>query len=137
MSYLDAGGDVSDYQRVAVDATISRLTDHMGKAERIRNTVFPTTYRMFLHVAIYLFVMLFIVSLERVVGFWSEGLVVPIATVFFFLEKTATHMQDPFRDRPTDTAMTALARTIEINLRQLLGQSDVPPPLAPNGFYLM
>jgi putative membrane protein len=62
---------------------------------------------------------------------------VVIAVPFFLLEKTATHMQDPFANRPTDTSVTAIARTIEINLRQMLGESEVPPPLSPQGFYIM
>src|SRR5690606_26266214 len=46
-------------------------------------------------------------------------------------------MQDPFSDRPNDTAVTAIARTIEINLRQLIGNKDLPQPQPPDGFYLM
>jgi putative membrane protein len=31
--------------------------------------------------------------------------------------------------------MTALCRTIEINLRQMLGEAELPPPVQPaNGF---
>jgi putative membrane protein len=60
-----------------------------------------------------------------------------IAVPFFLLERTATHMQDPFANRPTDTAVTSIARTIEINILQLLGEQDVPQPLPANDFYVM
>jgi ion channel-forming bestrophin family protein len=33
--------------------------------------------------------------------------------------------------------MTAIATNIEINLRQLIGEKDVPPPQQPKEFYLM
>ncbi|MFD3001671.1 hypothetical protein ACFS7Z_14965 [Pontibacter toksunensis] len=46
-------------------------------------------------------------------------------------------MQDPFRNKPTDTAVTAIARTIEINIMQVLQEEDVPKPLAPENYYLM
>jgi ion channel-forming bestrophin family protein len=46
-------------------------------------------------------------------------------------------MQDPFANRPTDTAMTTIARMIDINIRQLLGEEDLPPPLEDHGFYVM
>jgi ion channel-forming bestrophin family protein len=39
-----------------LDNTLTRLCDAMGKAERINSTVFPSTYRKFLHLIIYLFV---------------------------------------------------------------------------------
>jgi len=60
-----------------------------------------------------------------------------IATPFLLLEKTATHMQDPFANRPTDTSVTAIARTIEINLLQILGEERVPPALPASSFYVM
>jgi putative membrane protein len=60
-----------------------------------------------------------------------------ISSAFFLLEKSATHMQDPFENRPTDTAVTAIARTIEINTRQLLQDPEVPAPLQPSNFYLL
>jgi ion channel-forming bestrophin family protein len=38
-------------------------------------------------------------------------------------------------NRPTDTAMTSIARTIEINIKQLIGEVDIPEPLEPQKFY--
>lgn len=51
-----------------------------------------------------------------------------ISLPFFLLERSSFHMQDPFENRATDTSMTAIATTIEINLKQLLNDSDVPKP---------
>lgn len=53
------------------------------------------------------------------------------------MEKTTRHLQDPFRNKPTDTSVTAIARTIKINIKQILKEPEVPQPLAPEGFYLM
>ncbi|OQP68280.1 hypothetical protein A4R26_00260 [Niastella populi] len=36
---------------------------------------------------------------------------------------------------PGDTPVTAIARNIEINIKQLPGEKNVPAPLASNGFY--
>lgn len=137
LSELSRRGSLTEYQRVAMDDTLRRLTDWMGMAERIRSTVFPETYRIFLHVFIYVFITLLSVSLAEVQGAWQITITTMISIPFFLLERTATHMQDPFANRPTDTAMTAIARTIEINILQVLGEANVPEPLAPNGFYLM
>jgi putative membrane protein len=128
---------VSDYQLVALDDTLRRLTDSMGKAERIRSTVFPTTYGRFLHGFIYLFITTFSLALKEVKGAEQVLLTTVICIPFFLLEKTALQLQDPFSNRPTDTAVTAIARTIEINLLQLIEAGDVPPPLPPEGYYLM
>lgn len=129
-------GALTDFQRVSLEETLTRLTDWMGMAERIKHTVFPRTYRIFLHSFILVFVFLISLALTGI-PVWGEIISFVVAISFFLLEKTATHMQDPFSNRPSDTATTAIATTIEINLLQLIGEKDVPPPAKPEGFYLM
>jgi len=128
---------INSYQQIQIDNTIVRLCDSMGKAERINSTVFPVTYRTFIHYFIYLFLILLSVALVETVGIVEIPILTLVASSFFLLEKTARHMQDPFENKPTDTPMTAIARTIEINIRQVLEEPNVPPPLCPEGFYLM
>jgi putative membrane protein len=125
------------YQQVQLDATLSRLTDAMGASERINSTVFPVTYRMFVHLFIYLFLIVLSLSLVETLGPLEIPLLIIIASTLFLLEKTATYLQDPFVNMPTDTPVTAIARNIEINIRQILQDPDVPEPLEPEGFYLM
>ena len=125
------------FHHVQLDNTLVRLCESMGKAERINNTVFPKTYRLFLHFFIYVFVSILSLSLSGIV-FWIEvPLILSITLPFFLLEKTATNLQDPFRNRPTDTSVTAIARTIEINLKQLIEEEPMPEPLQAQGFYVM
>lgn len=137
LSALESRGAISDYQRVALDDTLTRLTDSMGKAERIRNTVFPKTYRLFLKAFIYVFITILSVSLSEVEGYWEILVTTAISTPFLLLERTSRQMQDPFADQPTDTPVTAIARTVEINIRQLLGDKNVPDPYEADKFYLM
>lgn len=137
LTELAASGAVTDYQRVAIDHTLTRLTDSMGMAERIRNTVFPRTYRMFLKAFIYVFITVLSISLGEVEGYWEILVTTIISTPFLLLERTSTQMQDPFSNLPTDTPVTAIARTVEINILQLLEESDIPPPYPPDSFYLM
>lgn len=130
-------GALNPFQQIQIDSTIVRLCDSMGKAERINSTVFPTTYRLFIHFFIYLFLIILSLALVETIGILEIPILVAIASTFFLIEKTARHMQDPFRNKPTDTAVTAIARTIEINIKQVLEEPDVPKPLTPTTFYLM
>ena len=109
----------------------------MGAAERINSTVFPTTYRMFLHFTIYLFVIILSIALKGVTLLYELPLLMLLSLVFFILEKTAYYLQDPFRNRPSDISVTAIARNIEINIRQLLHEEDVPDPITKDEFYIM
>ena len=123
------------FSQLQLDNTLVRLCDAQGKAERIKTTVFPVTYRLFLHAIIYLFVVTLAIAL-RIDGLFEIPLLVTISSAFFLLEKTATHMQDPFENRPTDTAMTAIAKTIEINIKQLLKETEVPKTNEQDKFHL-
>lgn len=122
------------FSQLQLDNTLVRLCDAQGKSERIKSTVFPVTYRLFLHAIIYLFVITLAISL-RVDGVFETPLLIAISAAFFLLEKSATHMQDPFENRPTDTAVTAIARTIEINIKQLLKEAEIPKPYQSEKFY--
>ncbi|QCR23198.1 bestrophin family protein [Pontibacter sp. SGAir0037] len=134
---LHEEGAINAYQQVQLDSTIVRLCDSMGKAERIKNTVFPVTYGLFVHFFIYLFLVTLSLALVELVGVWEIPILTFIASTFFLIEKTAKHMQEPFDNKPTDTSVTAIARTIEINLKQILQEPNVPAPLAPEAFYMM
>lgn len=125
------------FSQVQLDNTLVRLCEAQGKAERIKSTVFPVTYRFFLRGIIYLFVITLSISLKDIAVLFEMPLLLLISMAFFLLEKSATHMQDPFENKPTDTAVSAIARNIEINIKQLLQESEVPQPLKSEKFYLL
>jgi putative membrane protein len=117
-------GWINAYQQVEIDKTLTRLTDAMGKCERIKNTVFPVTYSLYIHFSLIVFFVLLPFSLIEVFGviFFIPALLA-IATVFFLIEKMAIHLQDPFENKPTDTPMTAICNTIERDLKQVINES--------------
>ncbi len=124
------------FSQLQLDNTLIRFCAAQGKAERIKTTVFPVTYRIFLHATIYLFVVTLSISLKDVAGLFEIPLLIFISSAFFLLEKSATHMQNPFDNRPSDTAMTTIARTIEINIKQLLQQETLIITSEPQNFYI-
>ncbi|SDK27163.1 putative membrane protein [Catalinimonas alkaloidigena] len=126
--WLDEGL-INAYQHVQLDETLTKLCDSMGKCERIKNTVFPTTYSLYLHLSLYFFVMLLPFGLVDYFGLIEIPLVIAIAAAFFLIEKMAVHLQDPFENKPTDTPVTTIANTIERNLRQML--DDQRPQTTP------
>ena len=125
------------FTHLQLDKTLTRLVASMGKAERINGTVFPSTYRKYLHFIIYIFVITLSISLKDVNVIFELPLLLVIAVGFFLIEKSAYHLQDPFRNRPSDISVTAISRTIEINIRQLLGEEETPEAIKPNDFYIM
>lgn len=136
IKHLKETNQLDVFSQIQLDNTLVRLCDAQGKSERIKTTVFPVTYRLFLHAIIYLFIISLSISLKDIGGIFEIPLLLLISAAFLLLEKSATHMQDPFENRPTDTAVTAIARTIEINIKHLLKETEIPQPHQPEKFYL-
>ncbi len=134
---LRENGHLELFSHVQINNTLVAFSNHMGMAERIKTTIFPHTYRLFLHFFIYIFVVTLSISLGDIDSIFEIPLLLVISSAFFLLEKSATHLQDPFSNVPTDTAMTTIATTIEINIKQLLNEKDVPEPLPPQSFYAL
>lgn len=130
-------GDLTEFSHVQINTSFVRFSDHMGMAERIKNTVFPVTYRLFLHFMIYVFVVTLSISLGEIASLFELPLLVVSSSCFFLLERTATHMQDPFSNRAHDTPMTTIARNIHINTLEMLGKTEKPDPIKPESFYAL
>lgn len=130
-------GALDIFGQIQINNTLVSFSNAMGMAERIKSTVFPVTYRLFLHFFIYIFVVTLSIALQDIETYFEIPLLLTISMAFFLLEKSATHLQDPFMNQPTDTAMTTIATTIEINIKQLIGEGDVPKPLQSDTFYAL
>lgn len=125
------------YGHIHLQETIIRLTNSMGGAERISKTVFPSTYRLILHFIIYLFVITLAISLKGTNNILVIPLLLLISAGFFCIEKIAYHLQDPFRNLPSDIPVTDIAKTIEIDIRQLLSEEINNGDGKANGYFIM
>jgi ion channel-forming bestrophin family protein len=117
-----------------IDKTLLRLCASQGMAERIKSTIFPSTYRMYLHSMIYLFVISLSIALKEVHWFFELPLLLSLASAFFLLERSARDLQDPFEGTPSDIPVTAIALKIRQNIQELLDEPT--PDIAPTtSFY--
>ncbi|PSL30285.1 bestrophin family protein [Dyadobacter jiangsuensis] len=130
-------GWVNPYQQVELDQTLTRLCDHMGKSERIKNTVFPSTYSLYIHLALHFFILLLPFGLVQLFGFLMVPVLVVITACFFLIEKMAIHLQDPFENKPTDTPVLSISRNIERDLKQMMRDKHVPQAFQPEKFYIL
>lgn len=131
-------GWINEFQQVELDRTLTRFCDAMGKCKRIKNTIFPVTYSMYIHFALYFFILLLPFGVIEYVGFVEIPLVTVLASFFLLIERMAVHLQDPFENKPTDTPMSSIARTIERNLKQMLQvDQEMPTPVKAKGYYVL
>lgn len=134
---LAAAQDLNPNRQVQIDTTLARLCDAMGKCERIKKTVFPKSYSLLIHFLIYVLMTILPFGLEDRTQ-WMEIVIVFVVPVLFIaIERTAIIMQDPFENKPTDTPMTAISQTIEVNLLEMIEEEVPMQEVQQESYYLM
>lgn len=121
----------NDFRYMQIDSTLNEFYNIQGGCERIKNTVFPRIYSHLTTVFTWLFAFSLIFSLYDEFNWEILIMRVLVAYVFLTLEKISRSLKDPFENDISDTPMTAICRTIEIDLKEMLGEKEVPGPLEP------
>lgn len=127
-------GIIEDFRHMQIDNTLTEFYNLQGKCERIKNTPLARQYDYFPKIFMGLFVLLFPFSvIEPLSNQGVPWLVIPLTMavgyVFYVIRRIGEFNEDPFENRITDTPMTALCRTIEIDLREMLGETELPPKI--------
>jgi ion channel-forming bestrophin family protein len=114
-----------------LENVLSDFSDVQGGCERIKSTPIPWSYTVLMHsiVAAYCFALPF--GLIATVQLATPLVVVLIAYAFLGLDAVGDELEDPFGKDTNDLPLSAISRTIEVNLRQLLGEEELPPLLVP------
>lgn len=131
---------ISDYQFVKLEGLLEEFYTLQGKNERIKNFPLPRQYAT----SSMLFTMLFIFLLPLGMvkpfddlGPWMVWMTIPftcvVGWVFIIMEIVGDYAENPFEGLAFDIPMTSLCRTIEIDLREMLGETELPEPIKPVG----
>lgn len=128
-------GYIDDFRHMQIDSRLNALGDSLGGCERIKNTVFPRQYSAYATVFTWVFLILLPYGLVKELGWLTVPAAVTIGFLFLVLQSVGDYIENPFENTINDIPMTAISRTIEINLRQALGETHLPPPVQPvDGF---
>jgi putative membrane protein len=132
---------LTEFRHVSLMDTIQDLFNAQGACERIKNTPFPRQYAFFSYVFVWLFALVLPLGLveefdsRAALGHYHVWLMVPFAVlvswVFNTIEVVGHYSENPFDNQENDVPMSTICRSIEIDLRQLLGETDLPQPLTP------
>lgn len=137
---------ITDYQFVEMQRGIRDLYDQQGKTERIKNFPYPRQFATINAVFIQMFSVLLPFGMLRdfdkmndyVTGFLQGHtiwLVVPFSMLIIWMYKTLDQVgestENPFEGSPNDVPISQISRMIEIDLREMLGETDLPPAIQP------
>ena len=126
----------SDLMIQNMDERLTSMTIVLAACERIHNTPLPFAYILLVHRTTYLYCFMLPFSLATSLG-WVTPLVCGlIAYTFFGLDALSEEITDPFGVAANHLPLTTLSRTIEINLLEALGETDLPPAIISIDGYL-
>jgi putative membrane protein len=126
-----AQGWIDDIRWANLDRTLSTLMDCQGASERIKNTPMPQLYDLFIRRSTSVFCILLPLGMVASLRLWTPLGSALVGLMFLALDKIGRDLETPFENTPHDVPLTAITRTIEINLKQMMGEQDIPAPLAP------
>jgi putative membrane protein len=124
-------GELSAIAAAELDRSLGRLGEALGGCERIASTPIPFAYSVLLHRTIYLYAFLLPFGLVDLIGDMTALVVVFVSYTFFALDALAEEIQEPFGLEPNDLALDAISVMIETTLREMLGETSLPPAAQP------
>lgn len=136
-----ADGTLGGFDSFQMEGQLLALANYQGGCERIKNTPLLRQYhfftRLFMQVFIVLLPFCLVADLERMgIGWVVVPVALVISFVFAIIGKVGEVNEDPFEGRITDVPLSALCSTIERDLRELLGETEVPAKLQAVDGYL-
>ena len=114
---------LDSYRWTNLDRSLTELTDIQGGCERIKNTPLPKQYDYFPRLLVTFFCALLPFGLVEGLGLLTPVASTSLSFIFITLDRIGRDIETPFENSVHDTPMTSLSRTIEINLRQLMGEN--------------
>ncbi|MBE0577624.1 MAG: bestrophin [Desulfuromonadales bacterium] len=128
---------ICEYFVARMDESLAGLASVIGGCERIKNTPIPYSYTLLLHRTSYLYCYLLPFGLVDSIGYMTPFVVGIVSYTFFGLDALGEELEEPFITAPNSLPLTALCRSIERDLREAMGESDLPEPLQPVDFCLL
>lgn len=134
---LREAGIIDHFRHLAMQELITEFYTLQGKAERIKKFPLPrqwasaNAYCIAIFMAILPFGM--IDAFSRNTDPWTVYLAVPgtvvCSWIFWLMDRVGEYSENPFEGLANDVPIRNMARGIEIDIRQMLDETDLPPPI--------
>ncbi len=137
---------LSEFRFLDLHSALRDFSQQQGRSERIKNFPYPRQYATINGLFVKLFCILLPFGLlaefdnlnDGVTGFLEGNmvwLVIPfgvlISWVFTSLEQVGESTENPFEGSANDVPISQMSRAVEIDIREMLGETDLPPVLNP------
>jgi putative membrane protein len=123
-------GWIDTIQQTRMESTMVDIANAQGGMERLKNTPLPNQYRFFPTVFTHMFCILLPIGLVETLGFATPLGSTVAGLMFLAVLQIGDDLVDPFANTVHDVPLTAMCRTIEIDLLQSIGD-EAPGPVTP------
>ena len=124
---------IDDFRHMELEQILRSFYTLQGKNERIKKFPLPRQYAIMSRyfVGIFIFLLPFSMIPELIkVGDWGIWLSIPITVligwIYIMMEIIGDFSENPFQGMPNDIPMLSLCRIIEIDLREMINDEDIP-----------
>jgi putative membrane protein len=136
---LRGRGLIDDFRHMELENMLKEMYTLQGKSERIKNFPFPRQYASANHFFVWIFLLLlpfgmlniFINTEVNHLIWLSIPFTVLVSWVFYMMEMIGDYSENPFEGLYNDVPITSMSRGIEIDIRQMLDEVDLPEPIKP------
>jgi putative membrane protein len=123
---LNQDDTLNDFRLSDLDESMRHLLDIQGGAERIKKTPFPPAYGFLAIRLTQLYAILLPLCLVSDVSFWVIPANLLICMAFQLINEVGRALENPFTMFWPALPLSAMSITIERNLRQALGEAEIP-----------
>ncbi|HAF41178.1 MAG TPA: hypothetical protein DCG90_05335 [Sphingobium sp.] len=123
-------GWLDTIQQTQMEAVLVDIANAQGGMERLKNTPLPFQYRFLPTVFTHMFCILLPIGLVESLGFATPLGSTVAGLMFLAVLRIGDDLTDPFDNSVHDVPLTAMCRTIEIDLLQSIGD-PAPEPVKP------
>ena len=136
-----ANGTLQGFDSFQLEGQLAALTAAQSTSERLKHIPIPRQYDYFTRLFVRIFALILpFFLLDPFASAGSIWLLLPCALLITFLfttiERTGAINEEPFENRITDVPLTMHGREIERDLRELLGETELPAKIVPQNGYL-
>ncbi len=129
---------IDEYEHSDLTKLLAELYNLQGGCERIKTTPLFRQYSLFSRIFVQLFILLlpFALLTEMAkLGEYGVWLVIPfsvlISWVFMTMEQIGEASENPFDGGSTDTPISTICRNIEIDILEMMDETNLPPKIEP------
>lgn len=131
-------GLIEDFRHMELEKMLAEFYTQQGVSERIKNFPYPRQYATLNLYFIKIFIFLLPLGMLQEFDKMGDNLVwlsIPFsalaAWVFTTMEKIGKSTENPFEGSANDVPITAMSRSIEIDLREMFNETEIPSPVKP------